>query len=243
MMVIVHRLHSGIALAALVALATLASGMVPSRADPCGPAAGDAVECGQGNGAWRVIANTTSPSKRLAVAWHNAASAPSKPPGDTDVVEDALVRLSDGVVLAKLAGAFWQTSDVSANHMGEVALWSPDSTLFAEIASGRWSTGTIKLYSLGANDEVGRPVDILKIVEPAARAALARQIRRKDTSKYAFTVGDGSSIDGNGVLHMSVLLEVPKGDEAAAFKVTVKTTRKNKILAARLQSVRPAKTP
>ena len=71
----------------------------------------DGLVCGEGKDAARIIDDTTSPSKKLAIAWRCAAGMPAdgkEPAGD---VEDVIVRLEDGAVLGKLGGQYWYTGN------------------------------------------------------------------------------------------------------------------------------------
>src|SRR3954451_21938596 len=72
---------------------------------------GDLV-CGEGKTAMRVVADTTSPSKEYAFAWRNEQGlrlGSDQPPSG---VENLLVRISDGAVLAKLGGKYWATGEM-----------------------------------------------------------------------------------------------------------------------------------
>ena len=66
---------------------------------PCQPDKFDGLICGSGIGAARVIADTLSPSKRLALAWRSPKGAPTEvPSGDTEIL---VVRVADGAIRRK----------------------------------------------------------------------------------------------------------------------------------------------
>src|SRR3569833_1908103 len=76
------------------------------HAQACVADQGGDLVCGEGKAAMRVVANTTSPSKEYAFAWRSEQGLPpgrDAPPSD---VENLLIRISDGAVLAKLGGKY-----------------------------------------------------------------------------------------------------------------------------------------
>ena len=104
------RLRSLIALMASVVLAAN-----PARAGSCQPDGFGSFICGEGKEAFRVFADTLSPSKALAFAWRNSIGLPrgtELPGGD---IENLLVRLEDGKVLARLGGQYWNTGESRAH--------------------------------------------------------------------------------------------------------------------------------
>ena len=116
---------------ALAIAGLLAGAAFPAMAE-LGPYKRDAREtplCGSGKGAARVVRNTMSPDKKFALAWRD----PDKDPGD--VTEDdtdlelLLIRLADGVVLAKGDTDYFRNPGVTANRREELAIWSPDSRM------------------------------------------------------------------------------------------------------------------
>ena len=60
--------------------------------------------CGEGKAAMRVVADTTSPSKNYAFAWRSEQGLPSGRDLPPAGVENLLIRIADGAVLAKLGG-------------------------------------------------------------------------------------------------------------------------------------------
>ena len=70
--------------------------------------------CGDGRDAVRVFEETMSPSKRYAIGWRMKAGKPlpAEHP-DTEDVENVLMRLNDGVVLAVLGGNRWTRASIA----------------------------------------------------------------------------------------------------------------------------------
>jgi len=86
------------------------------RADNCVADPVGGLACGEGKGALRVFADSTLPSKGCAFAWRSSeglSSGNDFPPGE---VENVLIRLADGAVLAKLGGTYWDTGQMHANR-------------------------------------------------------------------------------------------------------------------------------
>src|SRR5258708_27186019 len=99
---------------------------------PAPPATFDLI-CGSGDGAARVIVKTISPSKRLAFAWRLANRPPIDRPEKSDPnLENLIVRIADGTVLAKSHGAYWDLSTKIAKAY-LITAWSPDSRLLVKV--------------------------------------------------------------------------------------------------------------
>ena len=229
-------MRGGVALVAAAAV-VLAAVACPSTADTlalgrCQPDAREGLTCGTGDGAARVIADTASPSERLALAWRSPGRPPTEQPDD-DEIELLLIRLSDGAILSRQKGAFWATGETHANRKYEKAAWSPDSRLMVETYDTRFSTDGITVYAIGA-DDTARTLDLLKMVEPAVRAQLRRIV--KDERAYVFSI-HRLSIDGRGRIRTTVMMWVPKDGPSQAFELTVEVSRKA-ALAARITSIR-----
>ena len=175
-------LHSSVA-AALVLIGTYTC--ASAETGPCKPDQFNGFTCGEGPGAARVIAGTISPSNKMAFAWREPGKAPTEEP-DIYQVESVLLWLHDGTALAISPGDYWDTGTVHANRYDFHAIWSPNSRLVIEFLDFRWSTETLRLYSLG---EHGRPVlslDLKPIMELAVRKQLRKTV--KNEASYAFEI-------------------------------------------------------
>jgi len=225
----------------LLALASLA----PANAEigPCKPDGDTGMICGEGNGAARVIEGSISPSKRLALAWRFVDGPPTEAPSDTQPIEDLVIRLRDGAILAKQEGEFWEIPNVGrVNRVFEAATWSPNSRLMIETIHYRFDTGTMDVYAFDAHDKVAGPLSLFKIVEPAVRARLKQRV--KDVEPYVFSTSFGRrdiAIDDKGVVRASVTMWVPKMGPQAHYRVTLQVTEKNGALGAKILSIMPSR--
>jgi hypothetical protein len=230
-------MRRGVALvaAAAVVLAAVArlSAAGIERLGPCQPDTHEGLICGTGDGAARVIADTTSPSERLALAWRTPGGPPTEEP-DTDDIELLLIRLSDGAILSRRKGEYWSTGETHSNRKEEKAAWSRDSRLMVETFDTRFSTDGVTVYGIGADDKVST-LDLLKLMEPAVRAQLRRRVKSDDG--YVFLI-QRIGIDNRGRIRALVHLWVPKEGPFAAFFVTATVTRKGDALAARITAIR-----
>jgi hypothetical protein len=201
----------------------------------CRPDAHEGLTCGEGAGAARVIKDTISPSKRLALAWRSPDSPPTEQPDDPDKIELLLIRLSDGAVLARSKGAYWDTGDSHANREYQKAAWSPDSRLMVETYDTRFSTDGLAVYAIGPDDKAGAPFDLLSVMEPAVRAQLKRTV--KDDAAYVFSISR-MTVDNRGAIRALAQMWVPKDGPLSAFDVTATIVRKGDSLDTRMTSVR-----
>ena len=182
---------------------------LPAMAElgPCKRDARETPLCGSGKGAARVVRDTVSPDKKFALAWRD----PDKDPGD--VTEDdadlelLLIRLADGVVLAKTDTDYFRNPGVAANRREEFAIWSPDSRMVIRKLDVRYGTGEFTLYRIGPDGALAGDIDLTKIVEPALRARL-KQIGR-DPTDYMLSIGE-STLGNNGTLRFAVIMFVVK---------------------------------
>lgn len=227
--------RTNLALLALLALAA------PARAEmgACHPDTHDGLICGDGDGAARVIDGTMSPAKTHALAWRDLTGPPTEDP-DTEKLESILVRLSDGTILARTEGAYWNTGERRANRMSEDAAWSPNSRLVVRIADSRFSTDAIQLHLLGKNDAVSS-VDLRALVAPAVDGKLRKRVRNAD-SHVMSVPRDRLSVDNTGRVRLHVVMAVPKQEGSAGYDLVLQASS-GKGPGARIvsiRSVRPA---
>jgi hypothetical protein len=208
------------------------------HAEACVPDQQGVPVCGEGKGAMRVFGDTISPSKQYAFAWRSPDGLPSGDATPSDV-DNMLIRLSDGAVVAKLGGQYWATGAMRANRYDLVAAWSPDSKAVIEIANSRWDSDSFAYYLLDANAVT--KVDLRALVEPALKA----KISAKERSNYAFRVPEEKpvSLDISGHVSFTATVYRPKSDEASFdYEVRVDIARKNGKPAARIASMRRVKS-
>ena len=238
-----HRVARRTTLMLMLMLLLLVAANDPSRAEigPCRPDAHEGLVCGEGNGAARVIEDTTSPSKRLAFAWRTPGSPLDEDPSE---IETVLLRLSDGAILAKLKGEYWNTGTVHANRLSEAAAWSPDGRFVIESYHDRYDTLVLGLYAVGATDRVDGSLDLLKIVSPAARAALKKQRKTVKAEGYSLYVSTPPllTIDNAGRIRIEASLYYPKSDPVIELKIVLQVVQRNGRLSARVVSIRPFKS-
>src|SRR5262245_17688260 len=210
-----------------------------ARADmgPCRKVADGGTMCGEGKNAALVLKGTVSPSKRLAFAWREPDDVPKFDPGDVELL---LVRLADGAILAQLKGEYWETADGGrANRADEWAVWSADSRVEVEIFNNRWDAA-ITLYGLAADDAVGKPVDLVKLVEAAAVAKFPVWGKGR-LADHSLRAANGSRFNKDGTLTLRVFLYIRKTDDPdLRLDVTLAITRPDNAVSAKVVSVRRA---
>ena len=205
--------------AALVVLFARPNSVI-AEMGPCVPtgtdiyAGEDILTCGTGEGSARVIPKTISPSKRLALAWRfTDRRPPTNQPLEHDrYLENVIVRIGDGTIVAKTHGTYWVTGG-RTQKANVIASWSPDSHLFI---TGMESTefDTAELFTFGADNTVTGPFDLVKVLEPAVRA----QVR--DSKKYSFRITyiPGIAIDDQGLIHASVYMARRETRDGPAYE-------------------------
>jgi hypothetical protein len=205
------------ALAFLLVLIALHVQHVPAaHAQACAPDQHGGLVCGEGKAAMRVVADTASPSKNYAFAWRSEQGlsvGDPPPPG----VENLLVRLGDGAVLAKLGGEYWATGEMRANRYELTAAWSPDSRSVIEVANSRWDSDSFAYYRI--DGATAARLDLRALVEPVMTARLPP--RNRQGNSFRVRTDLPMTLDERGRLRFTAMLYVPKGETSNDYKVQV----------------------
>jgi len=172
--------------------------------------------CGAGKDALRVFANTTSPSRNYAFAWRTAQGLPSGDDIPNDV-ENVLIRVTDGAVLAKLGGTYWETGGMRANRYDLLAAWSPDSRSVIEVANSRWDSDSFAYYRI--DGATATRLDLRALVEPVMTARLPP--RNRQGNSFRVREDQPVTLDARGRVRFTAMLYVPKGETSNDYKVQV----------------------
>lgn len=211
----------------------------PARADmgPCKPDSIGSLVCGDGDGAARVVDDSTSPDGTLAFAWRNPEGPPTEQPDSDDKLELVMVRLADGAVLAKSPTEYWSTGTIRANRLVEQIAWSPDGRLAVRTFEDRVGTARFELFSPEA-----APFDLKPLAEPAVR----RKVKpgKHDLEDWTFTiVGSKLKLGNDGAMRFPVVMWVPKTESVAWFNVAMRVSHSRNGFSARIVSVAKGKGP
>src|SRR6185295_13800957 len=196
----------------LIALYALQAAAVHAQACIADPHGG--LVCGEGKAAMRVVADTISPSKEYAFAWRSEQGLQSGGDQPPSGVENLLIRIADGAVLAKLGGEYWATGEMRANRIDLLAAWSPDSRSVIEVANSRWDSDTFAYYRI--EGATATKLDLRAVVEPVLTARLPPRNREGN----AFRVHEDLpvTLDARGRLRFTAMLYVPKSETSNDYK-------------------------
>lgn len=225
-----------IAISAVTA-AALAVGAVAGRAEigPCTPADFDLM-CGTGNGAARAVLKTLSPSKRLAFAWRLTNRRPTSRSDDNDPnLENFVIRIEDGTVLAKSHGAYWDLGTKIAKAYLMTA-WSPDSHLLVKVEQ-RAESASAELFSFGDNDAAIGPFDLINAIRLGVLAKTHGTVVSNST--LVFAAQPAITIDDQGLMHAAVFIRMEDAADSPPYDVTVQVTRAAGSIDAKVVSVTP----
>src|SRR5579864_5833012 len=225
-------------LIAALALFASAAWANSARAEigPCAPAVFDLI-CGKGNGAARVIVKTISPSKRLAFAWRLAKRPPGAVPDDNaDDLENFVIRIADGAVLAKSHGAYWDLGTKIAKAYLMTA-WSPDSRLLVKVEQ-RAESVSAEVFSFASDDAVVGPVDFTNVVKTALQAK--EGVANSTDSLLVFTAIPAITMDDRGSFHATVRLRRKEDAvDGPTYDVAGQATRTANTLNVNVVSIAP----
>lgn len=195
-----------------------------AAAQPCQTDRFKDLVCGDGRDAVRVFEETMSPSKRYAIGWRMKRGKPllAEHP-DTEDVENVLIRLSDGAVLAVLGGNRWTRAGYRANQYDTDAVWSADERAVIESASQRWDTYALTYVTI-ANGDKAATADLLPLVLSAAKATLPKKAR----DDYVLRVRhDRPALFEKGSrLRVGTVLYVPRGESDRWLDLTLRISEK-----------------
>jgi hypothetical protein len=165
----------------------------------------------------RVVADTTSPSKEYAFAWRSEQGLSSGRDETPSGVENLLIRISDGAVLAKLGGKYWATEEMRANRADLLAAWSPDSRSVIEVANSRWDSDSFAYYRI--DGATATKLDLRALVEPVMTARLPPRNRQGNSFRVREDLP--VTLDARGRLNFTAMLYVPKSETSNDYKVAV----------------------
>lgn len=217
----------------LIALCALQTAAV--RAGACVADQNGDLVCGAGQTASRVFADTTSPSKGYAFAWRTAQGLPSGRDAPSGV-ENVLIRVSDGTVLATLGGTHWETGEMRANRSELMAAWSPDSRSVVEVANSRWDSDSFAYYRI--DGATATRLDLRALVVPVLTARLP--VRNREGNSFRVHEDLPVTLDARGRLRFTAMLYVPKGETSNDYVVQVNIRDRAGKLTAQVVSVRRA---
>jgi hypothetical protein len=199
----------------------------------CAPAAFDLI-CGTGDDAVRAIVKTISPSRRLAFAWRLMNKPPTDiPEQDDPALENLIVRLDDGAVLATSHGSYWDLGTKIAKAY-LITAWSPDSRLLVKIEQ-RVQSASAEVFSFVENDAATGPFDLVKVIEPAIQAKDASA----GSSSLVFSAHPATTIDDQGLLHTVVYTRYEDATEGTRYEVVVRIERSANAIDAKIASLKP----
>lgn len=203
---------------------------------PCKPASFDLI-CGSGDGSGRAIIKTVSPSKRLAFAWRLSNGPPISNPGENNPnLENFIVRIADGAVLAKSHGSYWDLGTKIAKACLFTA-WSPVSRLLVKVEQ-RADSASAELFSFADDDTATGPFELVKVIEPAVRAQ-ANGIKNSSYSTLVFSAVPATTIDDQGLMHTAVFARMNDATNGPTYDVTLQLKREADVLDAHIVSIAP----
>jgi hypothetical protein len=192
---------------------------------------GDLV-CGEGKAAMRIVADTTSPSKDYAFAWRSEQGLGGNLPPSG--VENLLIRIADGAVLAKLGGQYWATGEMRADRRDLIAAWSPGGRSVVEVANSRWDSDSFAYYRI--DGATATRLDLRAVVEPVLTARLPP--RNREGNSFRVHEDLPVTLDARGRLRFTAMLYVPKGETSSDYVVQVNIRDRGGKLSAQVVSVR-----
>jgi hypothetical protein len=156
---------------------------------------------------------------------------------DTGSIKNVLVRLPDGVPVARLAGDHFGEHP-RYNHREVVATWSPDSRYVAILNQSKWTTDVSDVYVV-SDKGMPKPASLMPACKSAATKEMARR-SGKGGDHYTYSL-DVLSVGNDGTIVTRCALQVMKEDDYFAMVVRVKVVADASALKARVLDARLCK--
>ena len=210
----------------------------PAEIGPCRPLGGDVMFCGTGNGAARTFYKATSPSGRLAFGWRLIDRPPTLMPEENDPnLQNIVVRIGDGAILAKSHGSYWSLGTKIAKAQVSAA-WSPDSRIAVKVEQ-RAGSASAELFAFLDDDKVIGPFELVDLLKPALLAKMQNATDAGDYSLLFFS-HPAMTIDNQGRIHVIVCAVAKQNmQDGPHYEATMRVTRANNALAAEIDSLTP----
>jgi len=193
--------------------------------------------CGNGDGAARLIPNTTSPSHRLALAWRLTNRPPTIRPNDNDPdLESLIVRIEDGAILVISRGFYWHLGDRYAPRQYLRAAWSPDSHFLIRTAGRIGVPDLAELFAFGQDDRIIGPFDLAKPFDAAVRLQM-KNIEGAEQYSLGVTDSPTLSVDDRGAIHGSVYMKAPDSGKDLIYDLTAQITSAGDSLDAKVLTI------
>jgi hypothetical protein len=215
----------------------LSVGRAHAEMGPCLLNGHQSLYCGEGNGAARIIRDTSSPSRRLALAWRLINRPPLVPPNDGDPdLENLIVRISDGAILAKSRGFYWDLGDRYAPGQYVRAAWSPDSRLLIRTAGRIGVPDRAELFTFTDDNSVIGPFDLVSVFDPVVRPQM-KDVKDADQYLLRFSYRPAIAIDDQGLIHASVYMQPRDSGDGPIYELTARVERTANSLDAKVLSI------
>lgn len=180
-----------------------------------------------------IIPNTTSPDGIYAVAWGSSkgmlnlsSTEALRENLDFDTIENYLIDLRNGNLIATLDTSFFGHDDFAKNHGYLNITWRGDSKAVIVSESGKWATLSASvIYIVDPKNEWDPCSDLIPFTQAARRLSkteIAKQFP-STADNYAITLTPDRWVDDQSVL-INVLAEVPKSLDDPTFEKSLVMT-------------------
>ncbi len=198
--------------------------------------------CGAGKDAARVIANTVSPSHRIALAWR-AYDEPSSAQG---LYQSLIVRLRDGAILGSSDAIYRDPDNTHGNNFFLVTAWSPNNRFMVATFDGHNPAVGIDVYTFRQRDDaLTGPIDLRPVIGPAVRA-LMKDVPDAEACDFSVAAKRPLTVDNGGLFQGMVIAAGCAAGQQRSFDVKIQVKHdpgspEPSRLGAKVLSVEPVK--
>lgn len=160
--------------------------------------------CGSGQDAARTIADTISPSHRIALDWRAYEEpAGTQPHGDRGLYQNLMIRVSDGAILAVLGAVYRDPGNSHGNDFFVVAAWSANSRFLVATFDDPHAP-LVDVYTFEQGDDaLSGPIDLQPVIIAAVQAS-TKNVQDDGSCRVFVSTARPMMIDNRGVVHGTV---------------------------------------
>ena len=160
-----------------------------------------------------------SPSRRLAFAWRLTDRAPGNVPHENDPnLENFIVRITDGTVLAKSHGSYWDLGSKIAVAFVFTAL-SLDSHLFIKVEQ-RAESASVELFAFAEDDTALGPFELVHVIKSAVIAEMKSNTAAADYG-LVFSSHPAMTIDNQGLVCLWLQAVSQNGPDSPVYETII----------------------
>jgi hypothetical protein len=178
-----------------------------------------------------VLPLSEAPAETGPAPWAAIPCSAAVPKENDANLENVVVRIGDGAILAQSHGAYWDLGTKIAKAR-VAAAWSPDSRIAVKVEQ-REESASAELFAFSDDDTAIGPFELADLLKPALLAKMQATANPADYN-LVFFFRPAITIDDQNRIHL-VLCAALDGTDGPRYEATIGVPRTGNILAAKIE--------